>query len=81
MSEELDKKEQQLQKRLEKLEALEAEVKAREKKLKESEKKKKTDSSEDRSISVGRNREMGGRGFPIHQRADRISPGRVCKEA
>lgn len=41
MSEELDKKEQQLQKRLEKLEALEAEVKAREKKLKESEKKKK----------------------------------------
>jgi len=41
MSEDLNKKEQQLQERLEKLEAMEAEIKKREKKLKEAEKKKK----------------------------------------
>ena len=41
MSEDLNKKEQQLQERLEKLEAMEAEIKNREKKLKEAEKKKK----------------------------------------
>ena len=41
MSENLDKKEQQLEERLARIEAMEAEIKAREKKLKESEKKKK----------------------------------------
>lgn len=41
MSENLDKKEQQLLDRKAKLDAMEAEIKAREKKLKDSEKKKK----------------------------------------
>ncbi len=41
MTEDLDKRQQQLQKKLEKLEAMEQEIREREKKLKESEKKKK----------------------------------------
>lgn len=41
MTEDLEKRQQQLQKKLERLEAMEKEIKEREKKLKESEKKKK----------------------------------------
>ena len=77
----LNEKEEALRKRLETLKHMEQEILEKEKAMKLREKKQEAACPASFPFALGRNRPLGGRGFPFHQQSDRVSSDRMCQTA